>query len=53
MTGTPCQIEDMEEGTYYFAVVANNAEGSSDIWNERSVTVGGEAEVTPVWTNRD
>mgnify|MGYP000659388948 FL=1 len=23
MTGTPCQTEDMEEGTYYFAVVAN------------------------------
>ena len=45
VTGSPCQIKDMEDGTYYFAIVANNAEGSSVIWNERSVTVSAADDV--------
>ena len=39
VTDSPCVIEDLDKGTYYFAVVAQNGAGDSRIWNEREVSV--------------
>ncbi|ANY70025.1 hypothetical protein BBD42_28620 [Paenibacillus sp. BIHB 4019] len=39
VTGSPYEVAGLPNGTYYFAVVAENASGESSIWNERSVTL--------------
>ena len=43
VTESPYKVTGLPNGTYYFAVVANNENGSSSIWNERSVTMTNSA----------
>ena len=50
VTGSPCLVKGLEKGTYYFAVVAQNENGDSSIWNERAVTVTQETSTAEKYT---